>query len=143
MELLFLEHCYRWVVTGGVLAFVIPASTLGACARLLASQFERVNVYRLEHPESIRFKQVVIFGKRKSAHLRGDPTGADALIRASYRPDLMRPLNLDVAQRYAMPASAPATINHVGLPWTRSRMLWDARRQRTVPLPSSYASTLR
>jgi predicted RNA methylase len=116
MERLFLEHCYRWVVAEGVLVFVIPATALGACARLLASQFDRISVYRLEHPESIRFKQVVVFGTRKKAHLRGDPGGADSLIRTGYRPDLIRPLNQDVAQSYAIPASAPATINHLGLP---------------------------
>src|SRR5437660_193213 len=29
MELVFLEHCYRWVITEGVLAFVIPSTALG------------------------------------------------------------------------------------------------------------------
>ena len=51
MELVFLEHCYRWVKTDGVLVFVIPVAALNSCARLLASQFDRVNLFRLEHPE--------------------------------------------------------------------------------------------
>jgi hypothetical protein len=48
MELVFLEHCFRWVITEGVLVFVIPVTVLGACARLPASQFERISVFRLE-----------------------------------------------------------------------------------------------
>ena len=42
MELVFLEHCYRWVTSEGVLVFVVPAPAVGTCARLLASQFDRL-----------------------------------------------------------------------------------------------------
>ena len=83
MEQVFLDHCFRWVVSEGVLVFVIPVTVLGASARLLASQFERLSVFRLEDPECIRFKQIVVFGKRKRSHARGDPNGADALIHAN------------------------------------------------------------
>src|SRR5271157_4316837 len=44
MELVFLEHCYRWVNTEGVLVFVVPAPVVGTCARLLTSQFDRLSV---------------------------------------------------------------------------------------------------
>lgn len=37
MESVFLEHCYRWVRTDGVLVFVIPITALNSCARLLAT----------------------------------------------------------------------------------------------------------
>ena len=43
MELVFLEHCYRWVTSEGVLVFVVPAPAVGTCARLLASQFDRLS----------------------------------------------------------------------------------------------------
>src|SRR5512142_3280017 len=116
MELVFLEHCYRWVMTEGVLVFVIPSTALGRCARLLASQFDRLRVFRLEHPESVRFKQVVVFGKRKKAHLRGDPKGAEVLVAAGYHPDDLPPLTAAVSDRYVLPPSAPVTITYVGLP---------------------------
>jgi hypothetical protein len=116
MELVFLEHCFRWVMTDGVLVFVIPVPALGACARLLASQFERLSVFRLEHPECARFKQVVVFGKRKKPHARGDPNGADALPRVGYHLNLIPALNQEVAERYAIPPSPPLTINYAGLP---------------------------
>jgi tRNA1(Val) A37 N6-methylase TrmN6 len=30
MELVFLEHCFRWVIAEGVLVFVVPVTVLGA-----------------------------------------------------------------------------------------------------------------
>ena len=116
MELVFLEHCYRWVATEGVLAFVVPAPAVGTCARLLAAQFDRLCVFRLQHPESIRFNQVVVFGRRKKAHLRGEPKGAEELLRIAYKPHLLPVLNQEVGERYAIPPCSPATITYTGLP---------------------------
>jgi len=116
MELVFLEHCYRWVTSEGVLMFVVPAPAVGTCARLLASQFDRLSVFRLEHPESVRFNQVVVFGRRKKSHLRGDPKGADDLLRIAYKPHLLPVLNQEVGERYAIPPSSPAAITYTGLP---------------------------
>src|SRR3974390_263487 len=110
MELVFLEHCYRGVVNEGVLVFVVPAPAVGTCARLLASQFERLSVFRLEHPESVRFNQVVVFGRRKKAHLRGEPKDAEELLRITYKPHLLLVLNQEVAERYAIPPSPPPAL---------------------------------
>src|SRR5262249_10191570 len=82
----------------------------------LISQFERIGVFRLRHPECVRFKQVVLFGKRKKLHARGDYAGAEALVRASYHQELIAPLGEQVGERYPVPPSAPATINYTGLP---------------------------
>src|SRR5512142_1589630 len=65
MELVFLEHCYRWVMTEGVLVVVIPSTALGRFARLLASQFDRLRVFRREHPASVGCQEVVVCGTRK------------------------------------------------------------------------------
>jgi hypothetical protein len=116
MELVFLEHCYRWVATEGVLVFVVPAPAVGTCARLLTAQFDRVCVYRLQHPECVRFNQVVVFGRRKKAHLRGEPRGAEELLRIAYKPQLLPVLNQEVSERHAIPPSPPATITYTGLP---------------------------
>ena len=116
MELVFLEHCYRWVATEGVLVFVAPAPAVGTCARLLTAQFDRVCVFRLQHPECVRFNQVVVFGRRKKAHLRGEPKGAEELLRIAYKPHLLPVLNQEVGERYAIPPSPPATITYTGLP---------------------------
>jgi hypothetical protein len=116
MELVFLEHCYRWVISEGVLVFVVPAPAVGTCGRLLASQFDRISVFRLEHPESVRFNQVVLFGRRKKAHLRGEPKGADELLRIAYKPHLLPALNQEVGERYAIPPSSPTAVTYTGLP---------------------------
>ena len=116
MELVFLQHCYRWVTSEGVLVFVVPAPAVGTCARLLASQFDRICVFRLEHPESVRFNQVVVFGRRKKAHLRGEPKGAEELLRIAYKPQALPVLNQEVRERYVIPPSSPAKISYAGLP---------------------------
>src|SRR6266403_6142331 len=38
LEVVFLEHTYRWLRAGGVLLFVIPQLRLAKCARLLSEQ---------------------------------------------------------------------------------------------------------
>ena len=116
MELVFLEHCYRWLATEGVLVFVVPAPAVGTCARLLTAQFDRVCVFRLQHPESVRFNQVVVFGRRKKAYVRGEPKGAEELLRIAYKPHLLPVLNQEVGERYAIPPSSAATITYTGLP---------------------------
>jgi len=128
MESVFLEHCYRWVRTDGVLVFVIPANALNSCARLLASQFNRLSVFRLGHPECVRFHQTVIFGMRKKSQARGEPRGVDALLRSGYRPNLIPPLNKDMAERYFIPQSPPALIHYTGLPLEARGPTTAARR---------------
>jgi hypothetical protein len=116
MELVFLEHCYRWVRTDGVLVFVIPVTALNSCARLLASQFNRISLFRLEHADCIRFHQIVVFGSRKKSHARGEPQGVDILLHSGYRPSLIPSLNNHAAERYNIPPSPPAVIHYTGLP---------------------------
>ena len=82
----------------------------------MASQFDRICVFRLGHPESVRFNQVVVFGRRKKAHVRGEPKGADDLLGIAYKPHLLPVLNQEVVERYAIPPSSPATITYTGLP---------------------------
>src|SRR5271166_362630 len=116
MELVFLEHCYRWLSCEGVRVFVVPAPAVGTCARLRASQLDRICVFRLEHPESVRFNQVVVFGRRKRAHPPGEPKGAEELLKIAYKPQLLPVLNQEVSERYAIPPSSPAKIAFTGLP---------------------------
>lgn len=50
------------------------------------------------------------------AHLRGEPKGADELLRIAYKPHLLPVLNQEVGERYAIPPSSPATITYTWLP---------------------------
>jgi SAM-dependent methyltransferase len=66
MERLFLEHVYRWLKPGGVLILVVPALRVGECSAVLSIHFRDVRIYRLTEPESMRYKQVVLFGIRRT-----------------------------------------------------------------------------
>jgi len=82
----------------------------------LENKFNRISLFRLEHADCIRFHQIVVFGSRKKSHARGEPRGVDALLRSGDRPSSIPPLNKDVAERYVIPPSPPATIHFTGLP---------------------------
>lgn len=72
LELVFLEHTYRWLKPGGVLVFVIPQPQLKPCARILSEHFADLGLFRLTEPASVLYKQVAILGKRpkRNQHLR-------------------------------------------------------------------------
>ncbi|MGO9271079.1 MAG: DUF6094 domain-containing protein [Terriglobia bacterium] len=70
-EPLFLEHCYRWLKPAGVLVLVIPGDRLAQCGNVLAGQFRDVRRYRLTEAESVRYKQVVLFGVRRGCRRTG------------------------------------------------------------------------
>ena len=68
LELVFLEHTYRWLKPGGVLVFVIPQPQLRPCARLLSEHFADLFVYKLTEPASVQYKQVAVLGVRRKRH---------------------------------------------------------------------------
>lgn len=69
-EAVFLEHTFRWLKPGGVLALVIPGPRLGVCADVLALHFRDKVLYRLSQPEAVKYQQIVIFGARRSQRER-------------------------------------------------------------------------
>lgn len=113
MELLFLEHTYRWLVQGGVLFFVVPEKRLSVCIPLLASNFTSFRLYRLNDPESVRFEQVVLTAVRKP--MRGDAMESNRTLlqRLMFNG---RHLDLeDEHEPYAVPATPPAVVTYRGL----------------------------
>lgn len=70
MEKLFLDHVYRWLKRAGVLVMVIPSDHIKDCAQVLSSQFRDVRIYRLTEPESVKYKQVAVFGVRRTRQER-------------------------------------------------------------------------
>lgn len=119
LELVFLEHTYRWLKQKGVLLFVLPQAQLKACARLLTEQFIDQRVYRLTGPESVRYSQVVVFGLRRprNVHLSDSALleGADYLRRMAESPDIA-PLTDAPDAVYAVPPSGPTTLVDQGIP---------------------------
>ena len=119
LELVFLEHTYRWLKPGGVLVFVIPQSQLRTCARFLSEHFTDLSVYRLTEPASVQYKQVAVLGLRRKRHqhLR-DSALLDSvrwLETLGSKTDL-ETLGKTSAMRYEIPDSGPVTLTHAGIP---------------------------
>jgi hypothetical protein len=122
MECLFLEHTYRWLKPGGVLVLVIPGDRLGACAEILAVHFRDKALYRLREPESVRFKQIVIIGVRRTRREREqlkdwDVSRAKAKLLAISRDYEELPALPDSADRqFTVPPCGPAQLVFRGIP---------------------------
>jgi len=116
LELVFLDHCYGWLKTAGVLIFVIPDNALSHCAKRLASQFENISVFRLTHPESVRFRQLAVLAIRKKEHHRGDTRYADQLLRLAYNSNQLPTLGPETTERFIVPESTAVPIQYRGLP---------------------------
>jgi hypothetical protein len=121
-EQMFLSHTYRWLKPGGVLIFVIPGDRLNECSQILSTHFRDVRVYRLEAPECVRYKQVVVIGARRSRREKERLTDSDITRARLYYASLARnPSQIPVLPhepdaRYDVPVSGPAQLVHRGLP---------------------------
>ena len=122
MEYLFLEHTYRWLKPGGILVLVIPGDRLSTCAEILAVHFRDKVIYRLSEPESIRYKQVVVFGVRRTRREREqlkdwDVQRAKTKLLAFTRTYDDLPVLPDEADKeFAVPPSGPAQLVYRGMP---------------------------
>jgi hypothetical protein len=118
----FLSHTYRWLKPGGVLIFVIPGDRLAECGHILSSHFRDVRVYRLESPECVRYKQVVVIGVRRTRREKERLTDSDITRARLYYASLARnPSQIPVLPhepeaRYDVPVSGPAQLVYRGLP---------------------------
>ena len=118
----FLSHTYRWLKPGGVLVFVIPGERLAECSQILSTHVRDVRVYRLESPECVRYKQVVVIGTRRSRREKERLTDSDITRARLYYAGLARnhsqmpalPSEPDI--RYDVPMSGPAQLVYRGLP---------------------------
>jgi tRNA1(Val) A37 N6-methylase TrmN6 len=70
MERLFLEHLCRWVRPGGVLVVVAPYDRVYDCRAILTPQFKDKTIYRLTQPEDSAYRQIVVFGVRRTRQQR-------------------------------------------------------------------------
>jgi hypothetical protein len=119
MEVVFLRHTGRWVMPGGVLFLVIPQRQLTGCARTLAEHFEKIQVYRLTAPESLKYNQIAVLAVRRNRQrrLRDEVLALHTaqLEQLSERTDLP-PLPDAADIPYCIPPSGPATFVYHGLP---------------------------
>jgi predicted RNA methylase len=122
MEKLFLEHVGRWVQPGGVLVMVIPYDRVYECRGVLTPQFRDKAIYRLTEPEAVAYKQVAVFGVRRTRQERQRLTD-HAVQQANWKlNDLTRryeqipPLPEGPDRVYAVPPSPLPRLEYRGLP---------------------------
>lgn len=65
MEVVFLEHTYRWLRMEGVLILVIPFERLHDCSGILSSHFAALSVFPITDADSVQYRQVAVFGVRR------------------------------------------------------------------------------
>ncbi len=122
MERLFLEHVARWLKPGGVLVFVLPYDRVYDCRGTLTAQFRDKAIYRLTAPESVTYKQVVLFGARRSRQERERMTdravneGNWKLQQLTRSYTAIPPLPDEPDRQYAVPPAPPARLEYRGLP---------------------------
>lgn len=119
LELVFLEHTYRWLKPGGVLVFVIPQRQLRVCARILSEQFADLSVHKLTETASVQYKQVAVLGVRRKRHQHMRDSALLDSVRwlemLATKTDL-EALGEASAVRYEIPDSGPVTLTNAGIP---------------------------
>ena len=151
MERLFLEHIYRWLKRSGILVLVIPGRCLHDCSQILAHQFRDVRVHWLTEPESVKYKQVVAIGVRRTRAERdrvpdAEITRARMLFESlAASPGKLSPLPTEPGHRYAVPPGEEVRMVYRGLPLDQIEDLLpksSAYRQASAVLfaPQSDAS---
>lgn len=146
LEALFLQHTYRWLKPGGVLVLVIPVAQLAVCGNRLAVQFKSTEVYRLTDPASAQYKQIVLFGLRRTRRERerlSDWEITQARIeygRKARDYESLPVLSDQPGQAYSVLEAGPVEMIHRGLPLdviedllTKSAAYRQARRILFAP----------
>jgi Uncharacterised methyltransferase family (DUF6094) len=106
-ERAFLRMTVPYLISGGVLVYIIPQSRLDkAIARLLVSRFEHIHVLRFPDPEYGDFRQIVVFGVKKHNNILDEQEAS----RLQSLPKIELPPLSDRAEMvYTIPASGPLT----------------------------------
>jgi hypothetical protein len=119
LELVFLEHTYRWLKPKGVLVFVIPRPQLKVCARLLAEQFTGIHLYRLAEPECTKYSQVVVLAFRRGRNTQLEDSAllqtAGYLAGAATETDIP-PLTETADAVFPVPPAGPVVLTNRGIP---------------------------
>lgn len=103
----------------GVLVFVIPYEQLGLCGTILASSFTRVSAFRMTDPESVRFRQIVVFALRQN--IRGAAIEENRrrmqLLATHDGYSRLPTLEATAVAAFVVPWSAEAVLTYRGLPY--------------------------
>ena len=107
-EKAFLRMTAPYLIPGGVLIYIIPQRRMTKdVARLLASRFDEVQVFRFPDPEYADFKQVVVLGVRKAGNSLDE---ALALNLQNVPNRTLEPLSESATAQYQVPPSGPLKL---------------------------------
>ncbi len=107
-EKAFLRMTVPYLIPGGVLVYIIPQARLNrGISRLLASRFEKIQVFRFSDPEYDDFKQVVVFGVRKGENSLDEGL---ALKLQNIPNRELEPLPETATAQYSVPPSPPLKL---------------------------------
>jgi hypothetical protein len=107
-EKAFLRMTVPYLVPGAVLVYIIPQKRLNrGIARLLASRFESIEVFRFPAPEYDDFGQVIVFAVRKA----GNSLDEGLALKLQNVPNRkLTPLSEAVTALYAVPPAGPLKL---------------------------------
>lgn len=118
-EAMFLEHTYRWLAIEGVLIFVIPFERLHDCVGVLSSHFAVLNVYRMTDPDSVQYRQIVVFGIRREVRGYAVENNKRQLHSVGLYGSFQKLPELEpgVCAPYVVPGSDAVEMSYRGLPY--------------------------
>ena len=119
LERLFLEHTNHWLVQHAVLVFVIPFEQLSDCAGILSANFTRISAFRMADAESVRFRQIVVFGVRRDVRGTSHEEGLRRLRAIAQHGgyEILPELAPGTFEPYTVPVSGEAALTYRGLPY--------------------------
>ncbi len=122
IEVVFLDHTYRWLKPEGVLILVVPAERVTDCSQILAGHFKNVRLYRLTEPASEQYRQVAVIGVRRSQRERERLQDSE-IARArsyftslAYKRDQIPKLTDQPDCVFQVPEGGPVKLSYRGLP---------------------------
>lgn len=121
LETAFLNHIFRWLVSAGVLLLVIPAERAADCAPILGSHFKSVRIWKLGEPGSVKYRQVLIAGVRRTRRERyqlRDRDITDArrrFLSLRWEYNSLPVLDDSAGATYAIPATGQPVLTFRGL----------------------------
>ena len=120
-EVLFLSHVARWLVPAGVLVYVLSAPQLSKCAHIFASHFRDVRIFRLDAPECVQYRQVVVFAVARSRRDRDRTQDAEISYCRNQVQSLARryeelPILSTRSVELRVPPTRVAELSYAGLP---------------------------
>jgi hypothetical protein len=101
----------------GVLVFVIPFDQLNVCVHTLSGNFAQIAAFRLSDPESIRFRQIVVFGVRRNVRGGALEANRKQVLHLAERDgySMLPTLKRGLVASYHVPESSEAALTYRGL----------------------------